>query len=201
MCELNCKSKTADAANKQLQSERVGSPFCSFTLDQRADSPAIHRTEVGVYELRVFRGVVCSIRSCVRVPRTGLETLKLGRAVLDLVGVVFHASNTPRASELTNFLAACATFNIRIFFSSLRAMSWSRMLPKGASSFATHIIQPYPSSPHLGLPLAGHVSTALLHTTHAMMHHALRWLTALRRWCSLNKIVGTCSGWFSVTSR
>ena len=109
--------------------------------------------------------------------------------------------NTPRASELTNFLAACATFNIRIFFSSLRAMSWSRMLPKGASSFATHIIQPYPSSPHLGLPLAGHVSTALLHTTHAMMHHALRWLTALRRWCSLNKIVGTCSGWFSVTSR
>ena len=48
------KQKTSGAAAKEhLQSERLGSPFCSFKLDQRADSPAIHRTEVGVYELRV----------------------------------------------------------------------------------------------------------------------------------------------------
>ena len=53
---------------------------------------------------------------CVRVPRTGLETLKLRRAVLDLVGVVFSCIKHAASVGVNKLLGCVRHFQHPYFF-------------------------------------------------------------------------------------
>ena len=71
------------------------------------------------------------------------------------------------------------------------------MHPKGASAFARHITQPYPSSPHLGLSHAGHVrfdGSAAHHSRHdalclAMAHCASTVVLFEQEWRCVFRLV------------